>query len=144
MALHRRPPSRGPGAFAVPNGPSFPNRDMGGEDLFHGGIFSGNVSVNLVAVGVVVRQGRVNLSQREVLHFGSDLFGAKTEVVPPDDAAYRDTGAGDAWPAFANFRRPLDESSNIHGGPHAALSIDRDGGSRTRSRVVIRPCSRLR
>jgi len=112
--------------------------------LFNGGIFSGNVSVNLVAVGVVVRQGRMNLSQREVLHFGGDLFGAKTEVVPPGDAAYRDTGAGDAWPAFANFRRPLDESPNIHSGSHVALSIDRDGGSRMRNPVVTRPCSRLR
>jgi hypothetical protein len=91
----------------------------GGEDLFHHGILSGNVSVNLAAVGVVVRQGRVNLSQREALHFGGDLFGGKTEVVPPGNAAYRDTGSGDAGPAFANFRRPLDQSPDIHGGSHA-------------------------
>jgi hypothetical protein len=79
----------------------------------------------------------VNLSQGEVLHFGGDFFGRKTEVVPPGDAAYRDTGAGDAWPAFANFRRRLDKSPNIHSGSHAAFRMDRDGDSRARNLVVI-------
>src|ERR1035441_6918826 len=76
-----------------------------GKDFFDRSILGRDVAVNLVPVGVVVGQGRVNLRERKVLDFGGDLLGSQTEVVPAGNAPDRDAGTGDAGPALADFWR---------------------------------------
>src|ERR1039457_2787257 len=94
-----------------------------GKDFFDRSILGRDVAVNLVPVGVVVGQGRVNLRERKVLDFGGDLLGSQTEVVPAGNAPDRDAGTGDAGPALADFWRPLDQCSNIDNGGHFLRSI---------------------
>jgi hypothetical protein len=50
------------------------------EDFFYCGFFGGNVAVNLVTVGVVVGQSRMNLSQREALYLRRDFFRRKAQL----------------------------------------------------------------
>src|SRR5436853_6037424 len=78
------------------------------KNLFYRGVLGSNVTVNLVAVGVVVGQGGVNLSQREMLYLSCDFFRSKAHIVPLGNTTDRNTGACNAGPAFADFRRPLD------------------------------------
>src|ERR1039457_1110836 len=94
-----------------------------GKDFLDRSILGRDVAVNLVPVGVVVGQGRVNLRERKVLDFGGDLLGSQTEVVPAGNAPDRDAGTGDAGPALADFWRPLDQCSNIDNGGHFLRSI---------------------
>src|SRR5687767_7024759 len=53
------------------------------KDSLHRSFFCGDVGVNLLAVGVVVGQSRMNLRQREMLDLGYDLLGCQTQIVPP-------------------------------------------------------------
>ena len=84
-----------------------------GKDFFDRSIFGRDVAVNLVPVGVVVGQGRVNLRQRKGLDFGGDLLGSQTQVVPAGNAPNRDAGTGDARPALADLWRSLNQGADI-------------------------------
>ena len=46
------------------------------KDLLDRSILGCDVAVNLVPVGVVVSESRVNLRERKVLDFGGDLLGS--------------------------------------------------------------------
>ena len=60
--------------------------------------------IDLVPVGVVVGQSRVDLAPSKVLYFGGDLFGSQTQIVPTGNAPNRDAGASDARPALTDLR----------------------------------------
>ena len=90
-----------------------------GKDFIDLSILGRNVAVNLVPVGVVVSEGRVDLRQCEVFDLGGDLFGSQAQVVLPGNPPDRDTGPGDARPAFADLWRSLDQSSNIDCNGHS-------------------------
>src|ERR1017187_1880418 len=94
-----------------------------GKDFFDRSIFGRDVAVNLVPVGVVVGQGRVNLRQRKGLDFGGDLLGSQTQVVPAGNAPNRDAGTGDARPALADLWRSLNQGADIDNGGHFLRSI---------------------
>jgi hypothetical protein len=119
----------------------------GRENFCYGGVLGSNVTVNLIEVGVVVGQGGVNLSQREVLHLGGDFFGSQAHIVPPGNPPDRNTGTGNAGPAFADFRRPLDQAPNIHGGSHIhpkyrSLGLGLAAHSESRGRLAVTSPSR--
>jgi len=73
--------------------------------------FRFEIGIDFVLVGVIVRESRVNLGEREVSEFSRDFLRNQPHFVPRCDAAHRDAGAGDAWPAAANFGTPGDQAA---------------------------------
>jgi hypothetical protein len=77
------------------------------------------VRVDLRLVGVVVGKGRMNLRQRQVPEFPSDLFRYQTHVVPLSDSADRDARTGNARPPAANLRASRDQATYLDHGCHS-------------------------
>ena len=58
------------------------------------------ICLNLLPIAVTIRQGRVDLSQRQVRVLEGNLFRSHAHFVAAHDSADSQPGAG-------NFRRPL-------------------------------------
>src|SRR5436190_22724777 len=65
----------------------------------------------------------MNLRQREMPDFRSDLFWRQTQIVPAGDATNGNTGTGDAWSTLTDIRRSLNQGSNINRGWHVNVPI---------------------
>src|ERR1017187_551868 len=83
------------------------------EDCFCRQFFGGDIAVDLVSIGVIVGQSRLNLCERKVLDLGGDLLGSQPQIVPPGNTPNRDTCTRDARTAFSDVRRSLDQRPNI-------------------------------
>jgi len=99
--------------------------------------FRRQVGFDGLSIGVVIRQGGVGLSQREMSDPVGDLLGGKTELVPDHDAPHgyasaRDTGAppADAW-SLSNQAADFHQGRCAHGCNMAqfAMVVNRSGDS---------------
>ena len=78
--------------------------------------FGCDICFNLVLIGMVVSQGSVDLSQRQVADPAGDLLRTEPQLVPTDNAPHRDARASDTRSATAHVRRVCDKGTNVHKG----------------------------
>src|SRR5205823_6747612 len=76
-------------------------------------VFGCQVSVDLLAIRVVVREGGIDLREGEVRDARRDLFGVEAKLVPTRNAPNGDAGASDPRSSAANFGRAHDHCTDI-------------------------------
>jgi hypothetical protein len=78
--------------------------------------FRRQVGFDRFSIGVVIGQGGMGLSQREMSNPVSDLLGGKTELVPDHNAPHGHASASDTRAASADAGRPSYQAADFHQG----------------------------
>jgi hypothetical protein len=65
-------------------------------------IFLGDIGFNLFAVGVIIGQRRVHLSECQMRILEGNFLRCHARLVPAEDSPHRQSGAGDLWSAAAD------------------------------------------
>lgn len=71
------------------------------DDIFH---VRPDVSFNLVGMEMVIRQGRIDLGQRQGRQLVGDFFGRDPQLVMADNRSHGCAGAGDDGASAAQVR----------------------------------------
>jgi len=72
------------------------------------------IGLNRILIGVVVRQGRVDLRQGQVSNPIHDVFGRVAEPIPLCNAADRNSGAGNARAPLPNVGIGLNKAPQMN------------------------------
>jgi hypothetical protein len=78
--------------------------------------FRRQVGFDGFSVGVVVGQGSMGLSEREMSDPVGDLLGGKTELVPDHNAPHGHASASDTGTASADAGCPSNQAADFHQG----------------------------
>jgi hypothetical protein len=78
--------------------------------------FRRQVGFDRFPIGVVIGQGSMGLSQREMSNPVGDLLGGKTELVPDHYAPHGHASASDTGAASADAGRPSNQAADFHQG----------------------------
>jgi hypothetical protein len=84
-------------------------------------VFRGQIGFDLVGIGVIVRQGSVNLGEAEMPVLRRDLFGSEAHLVPGRDAHYGHARAGDLGTATAYRGIAIDQASDLDCTHHSSI-----------------------
>ena len=71
------------------------------------------IRLNLIPIDVIIRQGGVDLGQRQVRVLEGNLLRSQTHFVPSRDSADGQTGAGKFRTSTTNRRVAVDQSSDF-------------------------------
>ena len=77
--------------------------------------FLGQVSFNFLGIGVVIREGCVNLSETEVPVLRRNLFRSQAHFVPTCDTHNGYSGAGNLGPPTADRGVAVDQATDLDG-----------------------------
>lgn len=76
------------------------------------------VGVDFALVGVIIGEGCMNLSQRQVAELSGDLFRDQAHLVPQSDSTDRYPGSRNASPPAADLGSTGDEAADLGYGRH--------------------------
>ena len=77
-------------------------------------LFLSDVGFNLLSIGVIVRQGGVNLSESQMRIFEGNFFRGHAHLVPAYEAKYRQSGTSYFRPSAAYSGFPFDQRTDFH------------------------------
>src|SRR6266481_6780962 len=114
FALHPRPNRAG---FGSPFGPWLRLTIHAISECF----FLSEVRFDLLRIGVIVRQRRVNLSETEAPVLRRNLFRSQAHFVPGGNTHHGHTRSGNLRPSRSNRRIAVDQTSNLNGANHSSI-----------------------
>ena len=87
--------------------------------------FLSQVDFDLLGIGVIVRQGRVNLGETEMPVLGRNLFGSQAHFVPGRNTHHGHSRSGNLGPAGPYRRIAVDQTSDLGGADHSSIIAKR-------------------